>query len=245
MMLRPHNQFPVDSEAASALLLRWLARTITAEAFAWLSSEVQRQKSALDERWLGMALGRAGRKVGQADLSLTREELAAAQNLRRGWQPQHWTTDEAARVSLLLATHRGDDRTFAALLDKLCVTAEVNEHVSCLKGFAIFPAGENLHGRAREGARSSIAPIFEAIACHNPYPLDYFDDAAWNHMVVKCVFGGTPIEKIVGLRERRNPELIQMLRDLVSERHAAARVSPDAVHAFIVDDSSTAGASGT
>ena len=226
----------VDPEAASAELLRWLARVLSAEAFDWLSFEVERQKSTLDERRLGMALGRAGRKVGQAALALTREELAAAQNLRRGWQPQHWTTDEAARISLLLAIHHGDDRAFAALLDKLCVTAEVNEHVSHLKGFAIFPASEMLYARAREGARSSIAPIFEAIACHNPYPLDYFDDAAWNHMVVKCVFGGTPIERVVRLHERRNPELIQMLRDLVSERHAAARTSPDAVHAFIGDD---------
>ena len=33
-------------------------------------------------------------------------------------------------------------------------------------------------------------------------------------MVVKCVFGGTPVERIVGLHERRNPELIQMLATL-------------------------------
>lgn len=223
----------VHPEAASAQLLRWLARVLTAEAFDWLSSEVERQKSAFDERRLGMALGRAGRKVGQVDLALTREELAAAQNRRRGWQPQHWTTDEAARVCLLLATYNGDDRAFAALLDKLCVTAEINEHVSHLKGLAIFPASQMLHARAREGARSSIAPVFEAISCHNPYPLDYFDDAAWNHVVVKCVFGGTPIESVVGLHERRNPELIQMLRDFVAERNAAGRPLPKEVHDLI------------
>ena len=224
----------VHPEAASAQLLRWLARVLTAEAFDWLSSEVERQKSALDERRLGIALGRAGRKVGQVDLALPREETCSgAEFRRRGWQPQHWTTDEAARISLLLATHHGDDRAFAALLDKLCVTAEINEHVSHLKGLAIFPASQMLHARAREGARSSIAPIFEAIACHNPYPLDYFDDAAWNHMVVKCVFGGTPIASIVGLHERRNPELIQMLRDFVAERNAAGRPLPKEVHDLI------------
>ena len=223
----------VHPEAASAQLLRWLARVLTAEAFDWLSSEVERQKSALDERRLGIALGRAGRKVGQVNLALTREELAAAQDLRRAWQPQHWTTDEAARVCLLLATHHGDDRAFATLLDKLCVTAEINEHVSHLKGLAIFPASKMLHARAREGARSSIAPIFEAIACYNPYPFDYFDDAAWNQMVVKCMFGGTPVERIVGLHQRRNPELIQMLRDFVAERSAAGRPLPKEVHELI------------
>jgi hypothetical protein len=75
--------------------------------------------------------------------------------------------------------------------------------------------------------------VFEAIACHNPYPFDYFDEAAWNQMVVKCVFTGAPINSIVGLEQRRNAELVQMLRDLVSERHAAGRSVPDAVHAYV------------
>ena len=76
-------------------------------------------------------------------------------------------------------------------------------------------------------------PVFEAVACHNPYPFDYFDEGAWNQMVVKCVFTGAPINSIVGLEQRRNPELLQMLRDLVSERHAAGRSVPDAVHAYV------------
>ena len=52
-------------------------------------------------------------------------------------------------------------------------------------------------------------------------------------MVVKAVFNGVPIETIVGLRERRNPEVVQMMRDLVSERRAAGRPLPDAVHAYV------------
>jgi hypothetical protein len=54
-------------------------------------------------------------------------------------------------------------------------------------------------------------------------------------MVVKCVFTDAPIDCIVGLRERRNPELVQMLRDLIAERHAAGRPLPQAVHAYVGD----------
>ena len=161
------------------------------------------------------------------------EELAAAQGLRDAWQPQFWAADEAARVALLLATHHGDDRGFAARLERLCVTAEITEHVSYMKGLAVFPAGEALLGRAREGVRSSIAPLFEAVACRNPYPRDHFDTDAWNQMVVKCVFGGTPLATVVGLHERRNADLLVMLRDLVTERHAAGRPLPKDVHDFI------------
>src|SRR5262249_26886549 len=125
---------------------------------------------------------------------------------------------------------------FAARVERLCAMAEVAEYVAYLKGFAVFPAPRELHVRAREGVRSSMRPVFEAIACNNPYPLDFFDEAAWNQMVVKCVFVGAPIETITGLYGRRNTELVQMLRDLVSERNAAGRPLPDAVHRYIAGD---------
>jgi hypothetical protein len=105
-----------------------------------------------------------------------------------------------------------------------------------MKALAIFPAAELLRARAREGVRSSTAPLFEAIACRNPYPRDLFDLDAWNQMIVKCVFGGTALATVTGLQERRNADLIEMLRDLVSERHAAGRPLPAEVHAFIAGD---------
>lgn len=223
----------VDTAATIALLRRWLARVIAADVSAWLDAEIARQQAGPDERKLAIALGLAGRKLRRVALDLPPEELAAAQALRDAWQPQSWAADEAARVALLLASHHGDDRGFAARLERLCVTAEITEHVSYMKGLAVFPAGRELVGRAREGVRSSIAPLFEAIACRNPYPRDHFDDDAWNQMVVKCVFGGTPLATVVGLHARRNDDLLVMLRDLVAERHAAGRPLPAEVHDFI------------
>ncbi len=222
-----------EPAAAITLLRRWLAGVAPTEPLAWLDSEIERQNHGLDSRRLAMALGLARRKFGRRALDLSTVDLAAAQKLRPGWQPQFWASDEAARVALLLATHHGDDDRFAALVDQLCRSAEINEHVAYLKGFAVFPAGAALHGRAREGVRSSSALVFAAIACRNPYPSDHFDEAAWNQMVVKCVFVGEPIELIVGLAERRNPELINMLVDFVAERHAAGRPLPEPVYRFI------------
>jgi len=233
MTARTTCQDVVDPEAVISLLCRWVAPLVTSDAMDWLGGAIEQQRAGLDERRLGIALGLAGRKLGRYQLVLPPEELAAAGVVRSGWQPQFWATDEAARIAILLATHHCDDHAFAALLDRLCTTAEVTEHVAYLKGFAIFPAGDRLHDRAREAVRSSIAPVFEAIACRNPYPYTQFDEAAWNQMVVKCVFVGAPIETIVGLHERRNPELIEMLRDFVAERNAAGRPLPQAVHRFI------------
>ena len=229
----PRGPTSVESTSINALLLRWLSRQLTAEAMGWLTAELDHQRMSVDERRLALSLGRVGRKVGRMDLTLEPDDELAAQRLRTGWQPRLWGTDEAARVALLIATYRGDDQPFAARIDRLCTTAEVTEHVAYLKGLAVFPAGRQLHDRAREGVRSSIGPVFEAIACHNPYPFDYFDEGAWNQMVVKCVFTGTPINSIVGLEQRRNPELVQMLRDLMAERRAAGRSVPDVVHTYV------------
>ena len=214
-------------------LLGPLSRALPPAAIDWLVAEIDRQRAAADERRLAIALGLTSRKIGRLDLALTPDETASAQRLRAGWRPELWATDEAARILILGASHRGDDQAFAARVDRLCTMAEVTEYIAYLKGFAIFPAPKLLYGRAREGVRSAITPVFAAIACHNPYPFDHFDEDAWNQMVVKCVFNGVPIETIVGLHERRNPEAVQMLRDLVAERRAASRPLPEAVHAYV------------
>lgn len=217
----------------SGFVLGPLSRAIPPAAVDWLMAEVERQRAAQDERRLAIALGLTSRKIGRLDLALTADEAASAQRLRAGWRPELWATDEAARILILGASHRDDDQAFAARVDRLCAMAEVTEYIAYLKGFAIFPAAKLLYGRAREGVRSAITPVFAAIACHNPYPFDHFDEDAWNQMVVKCVFNGVPIETIVGLQERRNPEVVQMLSDLVAERRAASRPLPEAVHAYV------------
>lgn len=223
----------VDPLKALGLLRRWLAIAVAGEALAWIGLEIERQLAGPDEHRLVTALGLAGRKLRRAELHLPGEELVLAQELCPDWRPQYWGTDEIARAALLLATHHGDDTAFVARFEKLCLTAETTEHVSYMKGLAIFPAGEQLVGPARQGVRSSIAPIFRAVACHNPFSRNQFELDVWNQMVVKCVFEGVPIDDVVGLHDRRNPELVVMLRDLVAERHAAGRPLPPAVHRFI------------
>ena len=167
-------------------LLGPLSRALPPAAIDWLVAEIDRQRAAADERRLAIALGLASRKIGRLDLALTADEAASAQRLRAGWRPELWAADEAARILILMASHGGDDPAFAARVDRLCAMAEVTEYIAYLKGFAIFPAPKLLYGRAREGVRSAITPVFAAIACHNPYPFDHFDEDAWNQMVVKC-----------------------------------------------------------
>jgi hypothetical protein len=239
MLATPRSSSNPDPSALMTLLRGWLAAALPQAALRWLEQEIGRQQAGIDERKLTIALGLAGRKIGRAALSLSSSEQTEARDLRSGWRPELWATDEAARVMLLLATYRGDDDAFAAQVDHFCATGELTELVAYLKGFAIFPAANQLHDRAREGARSSVRPVFEAIACHNPYPFDYFDQAAWNQMIVKAVFVGASINDIVGMNERGNPDLQQMLRALISERQAAGRAIPADVSEYLAQTPAT------
>jgi hypothetical protein len=70
--------------------------------------------------------------------------------------------------------------------------------------------------------------VFNAVALYNPYPAEYLDDLAWNQMILKALFVGTPLYPIYGLKRRNNPQLSKMLLDYARERLAAKRtVNPE------------------
>lgn len=79
---------------------------------------------------------------------------------------------------------------------------------------------------AIEACRSNVIDVFEAIACENPFPARWFPDPPFNQMVMKAVFSGIALDRVVGLEGRRNGELRRMALDFAAERRAAARSVP-------------------
>lgn len=222
MQALPHTS------AALALLDTWIALRSTPEALLWFRQQCQQINTARQERDVYRAMGMAARKMGKADLNLARDELAAANLLRPGFDPSCWSMDIAVRVAFLLASDTSDETQFANQLDSIADSAEINELIALYSGFPLYPAAMAIEHRAREAIRSSMRPIFEAMAHRNPYPMDVFDEAAWNQMVVKCFFLDSSLWPIQGLEQRNNPALAAILLDLVHERWAAGRViSPE------------------
>lgn len=58
-------------------------------------------------------------------------------------------------------------------------------------------------------------------------------DEAWRHGVLKCLFTGVPVDRVVGLRVRADRELAAMARRFARERAAAGRDVPADVTAVI------------
>lgn len=209
----------------AALLWEWLCRQVDPAARDWLTETATAAKGSDAALFKGVSL--VHRRIGKADLSVGPEDRAAAEAARPGWDQTGWSTDQAARIWLLLEAG-GIGEAFAVRLKTLFSSADVAETIAFLRGLPLFPDPERHLFLAREGARSNMRPVFEAVAHRSPYPREMFDENAWNHMVLKALFVGAALWPIQGLDERANPELARILRDYAHERWAAGRpVTPE------------------
>jgi hypothetical protein len=155
-------------------------------------------------------------------------ELQAAQTLRQGLDPTEWSVDQTARIAFTLAFYQGDEAGFVQQVAMLIDTAEINELLAIFRGFALFPHPEALEPKAREAIRSTMRPVYEALSHRHPYPFEFFDEAAWNQMIVKAFFLDSSIWQIQGVDERYNADLSVILILLVQERWAAGRfIAPE------------------
>ena len=206
----------------------------------WVEEQLAHLSGSAPERDLHIFLGLAPRRLGKADLDPTDEERAAAEAACPGWSLDGWSVDGAARV-LGLLVHSGQ-RPFSDRFKDLRRTSDVAEMIALYRGLPLYPEPETLHFEVGEGLRSNLKPVFEAIAHHNPFPRDHFDEHRWNHMILKALFVESRLAPIVGLDERANPELARILREYAHERWAAGRpVTPElwrCVGPFATDEAS-------
>ena len=228
-MSSPHRHLlPAAIPQAIELLSAWLKTRLPTDAFAWFDNELRGLQTQPEQaRWF-KALGMAPRKLGKADLQPSQVELQAAQTLRQGLDPTEWSVDQTARIAFTLAFYQGDEAGFVQQVAMLIDTSEINELLAIFRGFALFPHPEALEPKAREAIRSTMRPVYEAMSHRNPYPFEFFDEAAWNQMIVKAFFLDSSIWQIQGMDERYNADLSEILISLVQERWAAGRfIAPE------------------
>lgn len=133
--------------------------------------------------------------------------------------PVTWTLDRMVRVYALL-------KMDAAQVETLWDSAEINEAVALYSALYYLENPERWLYRATEAVRSNIGDVFDALAFDNLYPAEYFSEAQWNQLVLKCIFNDKGIHRIKGLHARRNAALAASISDFAHERWAAGRHVP-------------------
>lgn len=219
----------MDRSRVIELLSRWINDTASEESLRWLEEKRSDMAEGAPERVFYTSFSAVVRYLGKADLELSASDREAADAARTGWQPADWSVDQAGRTLLVLHLLGGDpsDDEFD-MLERVFDHADVGESVALYQALPLLPRPERHRARAAEGVRSNMTSVFNAVALRNPYPAEQFDDTAWNQMVLKAVFVGSPLYEIYGLDDRANAKLARMLVDYAHERWAADRsVTPE------------------
>lgn len=168
----------------------------------------------------------ASRRFGRTLLSLSHHDVAVLNRLGITW-PLAAARDELGRIAMLIvAASKAPQATFPSILQRCYDEGDARERQSILRALPLLPSAERFVTLAFEACRSHLQPLFEAIACDNPYPSTYFPDHPMNHMVLKALSLEISLERIIGLQRRTTPELARMAADYASERRAAGRSIP-------------------
>jgi hypothetical protein len=194
------------------------------KAAQWLNQKTEKFAQEFNEKDFFLAFVGAPRFTGKTQWQLTDNQILEAERLRKGFRPQNWAIDQTSRVVLLLALPTQDENSYLKILDKLFETAEVSELVALYASLPLLPLPHLHINRASEGIRTNIAPVFEAVALNNPYPMEYFSETAWNQLFLKAIFTGKKIWQIEGVAERANADLARICSDYAHERWAAGRL---------------------
>jgi hypothetical protein len=104
---------------------------------------------------------------------------------------------------------------------------EARERAAVLRALPFLPGAERFVPIAADACRTHVLPIFEAIACENPFPARHFEPAAFRQLVLKAIFIEVRIGRIHGLAVGLDAELARMARDYAAERAAAGRPIPE------------------
>ena len=138
-----------------------------------------------------------------------------------------WTRTDVARFTQLreLAASM-PPADFAEIALACFEQGDASEQASWCRGVALLPQPEQYLRHVIDACRTNILPLFESIACENPYPAAFFPERNFNQLVLKAMFNGIALARIVGLESRRNSELSRMAADYAAERTAARRAVP-------------------
>jgi hypothetical protein len=193
----------------------------------WLAGALGTARPPLDRGGFATAFALAGRRTGRAVPEPTPAEAARLQAVGLTWPVASWGLDGLCRAALLLhAAAALAPGELEALVEESFLGGDTRERQAVLRTLVLLPDPGRFVPLAVEACRTSVQPVFEAIACENPYPARHFPESSFNQMVLKAIFIEVAVGRILGLEGRVTPELRRMAADYASERRAAGRSVP-------------------
>lgn len=166
----------------------------------------------------------AARRVGKAPLGA--ETHACVRGASDEVPLSPFTVDVAARVLLLLTFAEANQAGLEASVWEAYREGDASEKIAVVRALSLLPAPERFLNLALDAGRTNDTHLFGALACDNPFPARHYPELEFNKLVMKAAFVRVPVERVLGLERRTNPELSRMVLDYVAEQEAAGRTFP-------------------
>ncbi|MCB1231852.1 MAG: EboA domain-containing protein [Verrucomicrobiae bacterium] len=213
----------------SPFLRDLLGRSAAAESMNWLDDEMAAMRADFNQRRFYFAFSGVSRRFDKhVSVATTEADRPELEKLCEGFSVTGWDEFRLARVILLTVLSEQPDSVYQETLEKVLGSADLREQVAIFSALPLLPEPGFLLGLAREGSRTNIVDVFDAIALGNPFPAAHFPEEAWNQLVLKSLFISRPLYRMQGIDERANATLAEALSNLAHERWAAGRyVSPE------------------
>ncbi|WP_304517931.1 EboA domain-containing protein [Cecembia rubra] len=213
----------IVSQKAIDFLMELLSQQAASESIDWLKNQSQEISQSTKTMKLFLAFGKASKYFDKSSLQISEVLSRDAEKLRKGFTPSSWDKLQAARSILILSFPQQNEALWFKTINQLFETGDMQELKSLYAALPIYPFQDRLIDRAIEGLRTNMTLVFDAVALDNPYPSEFFDERAWNQMLIKSVFLQRPLFLIQHADKRSNENLASILIDYAHERWAAGR----------------------
>lgn len=190
---------------------------------AWISQKLnQLYNSVQPLNDLTLYSAMAKRELGDSRMEQAKpiDALFSPLDIRR------WSVADTARLILLISLVRRLPAETESLLTGYYRMGDEAERSSLIRGLILFAPADCLTRLALESGRTNNLSLFSSLSQDNPYPASFYPEQAYNQMVLKCLFLGLAIERVIGLEQRANPDLTRMCVNYVIERENAQRSVP-------------------
>jgi hypothetical protein len=169
--------------------------------------------------------GLISRKIAPIIPEWTAQEKNVLEELYPGFTQSNWDLQQLCRCLLMI--HLPIQQN-VEVIKNLAEMAAIKELVCLYKGLFFLKNASDFVLMVQEGIRTNMVAVFDAIALTNPFTAKYLPIDPWNQLVLKAVFMGRPLYKIIDLDLRKNEKLALIVHDYIHERWSAGRlVSPE------------------
>jgi hypothetical protein len=212
------------ADAVDTVLDRLVRAGARADGVAWLDAAIAAAETGHGD--LRLAFPAVARQLGRGGLDAPGTVIAAGGETL---SLAAWRIDDVGRARLLLAAAHRDPAGALALAVELYNGGDARERTGALRALSLLPgAGDDATALPAllDAMRVAQGEIFEAAILDNPYASRHLPQHEWRKAVLKAVFNGHSILRIVRLVERTDAELCSSLIDYAQEREAATRSVP-------------------